>query len=303
MTLSLHMKSLILIYICINNKMKNILVTGGAGFIGSNLIKSLVEKGFNVTSLDDYSTGSKSNEIQDVKYYNLDIEKISKINESIDICYHLAAQSRVQPSFEDPEESFRINVLGTSRVMEWAKKKKVKVVYAGSSSKHHVPSDSPYAMYKFLGEEVCKLYKKSYNVNVAIARFYNVYGPGENIDEKYGNVIGIWRSKVIQGEPLPIVGDGNQKRDFIHVYDIVNGLIKIALTDINHNDAWELGTGINYSINELFKYFKDKFDVKSINIPDQPGNYRQTLRGNDDSLKLLDWKPMDRLKEHINSFN
>jgi len=283
--------------------MKNILVTGGAGFIGSNLIKSLVEKGFNVTSLDDYSTGSKSNEIQDVKYYNLDIEKISKINESIDICYHLAAQSRVQPSFEDPEESFRINVLGTSRVMEWAKKKKVKVVYAGSSSKHHVPSDSPYAMYKFLGEEVCKLYKKSYNVNVAIARFYNVYRPGENIDEKYGNVIGIWRSKVIQGEPLPIVGDGNQKRDFVHVYDIVDGLIKIALTDINHTDAWELGTGINYSINELFKYFKDKFDVKSINIPDQPGNYRQTLRENDDSLRLLDWKPMDRLKDHINSFN
>ena len=297
------MKSLILIYICINNKMKNILVTGGAGFIGSNLIKSLIENGFNVTSLDNYSTGSKSNEIQDVKYYNLDIEKISKINESIDLCYHLAAQSRVQPSFEDPEESFRINVLGTSRVMEWAKKKNVKVVYAGSSSKHHVPSDSPYAMYKFLGEEVCKLYKKSYNVNVAIARFYNVYGPGENIDEKFGNVIGIWRSKVIKGEPLPIVGDGNQKRDFIHVYDIVNGLIKIALTDINHNDAWELGTGINYSINELFKYFKDKFDVKSINIPDQPGNYRQTLRENDDSLKLLDWKPMDRLKDHINSFN
>ena len=95
----------------------------------------------------------------------------------------------------------------------------------------------------------------------------------------------------------------NQKRDFIHVYDIVDGLIKIALKDINHNDAWELGTGINYSINELFKYFKDKFDVKSINIPDQPGNYRQTLRENDDSLKLLDWKPMDRLKEHINSFN
>ena len=283
-------------------KMNNILVTGGVGFIGTNLIKSLIEKGFNVVSIDNYSTGSKSNEIQGVKYYNLDIEKISKIKESIDICFHLAAQSRVQPSFEDPEESFRINVLGTSKVMEWAKTNKVKIIYAGSSSKHHNPSDSPYAMYKYLGEEVCKLYKKSYNVNVEIARFYNVYGPGENLDEKFGNVIGIWRSKVIKGEPLPIVGDGNQKRDFVHVYDIVNGLIKIALTDINHADAWELGTGINYSINELFKYFKDKFDVKSINIPDQPGNYRQTLRGNDDSLKLLDWKPIDRLKEHINSF-
>ena len=224
-------------------QMNNILVTGGVGFIGTNLIKSLIEKGFNVVSIDNYSTGSKSNEIQGVKYYNLDIEKISKIKESIDICFHLAAQSRVQPSFEDPEESFRINVLGTSKVMEWAKTNKVKIIYAGSSSKHHNPSDSPYAMYKYLGEEVCKLYKKSYNVNVEIARFYNVYGPGENLDEKFGNVIGIWRSKVIKGEPLPIVGDGNQKRDFVHVYDIVNGLIKIALTDINHTDAWELGTG------------------------------------------------------------
>ena len=283
--------------------MKNILVTGGVGFIGSNLIKTLVEKEFNVISLDNYSTGSKSNEIQEVKYYNLDIEKISKINEPIDLCFHLAAQSRVQPSFEDPEESFRVNVLGTSRVMEWARINKIKIIYAGSSSKHHDPSDSPYAMYKFLGEEVCKLYKKSYNINVEIARFYNVYGPGENVDEKFGNVIGIWRSKVLKGEPLPIVGDGNQKRDFIHVYDIVDGLIKIALTDKNHNDAWELGTGINYSVNELFKYFKDKFDVKSINIPNQPGNYRETLRENDDSLKLLDWKPIDRLRDHINSFN
>ena len=283
--------------------MKNILVTGGVGFIGSNLIKSLIEKGFTVVSLDNYSTGSKSNEIQNVKYYNLDIENISKIKESIDVCFHLAAQSRVQPSFEDPEKSFRINVLGTSKVMEWARINKVKIIYAGSSSKHHDPSDSPYAMYKFLGEEVCKLYKKSFDVNVEIARFYNVYGPGENIDEKFGNVLGIWRSKLIKGEPLPIVGDGNQKRDFIHVYDIVDGLIKIALTQKNHNDAWELGTGINYSINELFKYFKDKFDVNSINIPDQPGNYRQTLRENDDSLKLLDWKPVDRLEEHINSFN
>ena len=96
---------------------------------------------------------------------------------------------------------------------------------------------------------------------------------------------------------------GNTKRDFVHVYDIVDGLIKIAFTDIKHSDAWELGTGVNYSVNELFKYFKDKFDVTSISIPDQPGNYRQTLRENDDSIKLLDWKPKDRLKDHINSFN
>ena len=283
--------------------MKNILVTGGAGFIGSNLIKKLIDEGHNVTCLDNYSTGTNENEVKEAKYINDDIENIIKLKMRFDICFHLAAQSRVQPSFDNPQESVRVNITGTTRVMEWAKNNNVKVIYAGSSSKHHDPSDSPYAMTKFLGEEICKLYKKSFNVNVEIARFYNVYGPLEPLDEKFGNVIGIWRSKAIKGEPLPIVGDGNQKRDFVHVYDIVDGLIKIAFTDINHSDAWELGTGVNYSVNELFKYFKDKFDVTSISIPDQPGNYRQTLRENDDSIKLLDWKPKDRLKDHINSFN
>ena len=283
--------------------MKKVLVTGGAGFIGSNLIKELIRKNYNIISLDNYSTGSKNNEVEGVTYYNADITKIDSLDTDFDLCFHLAAQSRVQPSFENPEESFRVNVLGTTKVMEFAKKNNIKVIYAGSSSKHHDPSDSPYAMYKYLGEQVCKLYKKSFNVNVQIARFYNVYGPGESIDEKYGNVIGIWRSKILKGEPLTIVGDGNQKRDFVHVYDIVDGLGKIALSELNHEDAWELGTGINYSINELFKYFKDKFNVTSIRIPDQPGNYRQTLRENDDALKLLGWEPMDRLKDHINNLN
>jgi len=277
----------------------NILVSGGVGFIGSNLVSKLFIDGFNVISLDNYSFGKKENEIVGVKYYNLDIEDIHKIDEKIDICFHLAAQSRVQPSFENPEESFRVNVQGTSRVMEWAKNNNVKVIYAGSSSKHHDPSDSPYAMYKFLGEEVCKLYKKSFNVNVEIARFYNVYGPGENTDEKYGNVLGIWRNKAQKGESIPIVGDGEQKRDFIHVKDVVTGLIKISQTELVHSDAWELGCGINYSINQLYEIFRTKFNVDSINIPDQSGNYRETLRENDDTIKLLNWKPKDRLKSYI----
>ena len=282
--------------------MTKVLVTGGAGFIGSNLIKELLKKDYEIVSLDNYSTGNRNNELDGVKYINTDITNIDSLDTDFDLCFQLAAQSRVQPSFENPEESFRVNVLGTTKVMEFAKKNNIRVTYAGSSSKHHEPSESPYAMYKYLGEQVCKLYKKSFNTNVEIARFYNVYGPGESVDEKFGNVIGIWRSKVIKGEPLPIVGDGNQKRDFVHVYDIVDGLIKIGLSELNHDDAWELGTGINYSINELFNYFKDKFNVTSVSIPDQPGNYRQTLRENDDSLQLLGWKPMDRLKDHINNF-
>lgn len=281
--------------------MKKILVTGGVGFIGSNLIKVLNKRDFNVYSLDNYSSGNKNNEIPGITYINEDITKINNIDSDFDLCFHLAAQSRVQPSFDNPEESFRVNVYGTSKVMEWAKENDIKVIYAGSSSKHHNPSDSPYAMYKFMGEEVCKLYRESFGVNVEIARFYNVYGPGENVDEKYGNVIGIWRAKIAKGEPLPIVGDGKQKRDFIHVSDIVEGLKKIAFSDFHHKDAWELGSGVNYSVNNLYEFFKKRFNVNSVNLPDQPGNYRKTLRENDDTLKLLNWTPKDRLEEHINN--
>ena len=280
--------------------MKKVLVTGGVGFIGTNLINQLLKNGINVVSIDDYSTGNKLNEVKGVKYLNHDIEDIFSIKEkNFDLCFHLAAQSRVQPSFINPQESVRVNVMGTTKVMEWAKINDVKVVYAGSSSKHHDPSDSPYAMTKFLGEEICKLYKKSFSVNVEICRFYNVYGPGENIDEKFGNVIGIWSAKIKKNQPIPIVGDGKQKRDFVHVYDLVDGLIKIGFSEKSHKDAWELGTGINYSVNDLYNIFKKKFNVDSVNIPDQPGNYRKTLRVNDDTLKILKWNHKDRLKNHI----
>ncbi len=281
------------------NVKKNILITGGVGFIGTNLAEKLAKDGHNVISIDDYSFGVKENELANVKYIEDDLLNISQIDENIDICFHLAAKARVQPSFEDPIDYFRVNVDGTMKVMEWAKEKNVKVVYAGSSSKHFSPEDSPYAMYKYLGEQICKLYKKSYNLKVEIARFYNVYGPRENRDEKFGNVIGIWTSKALKGEPLPIVGDGNQRRDFTHVSDIVDGLIKIGFSDIPQEDGWELGTGNNYSVNELFDMFRSRFNAKSILIPDQPGNYKRTLRKNDDLINLLDWKPTDQLANHI----
>ena len=279
--------------------MTKILVTGGAGFIGSNLIKNLIENDYDVTSIDNYSTGTHKNEVEGAKYINDDIENLFKLKMNFDVCFHLAAQSRVQPSFDDPQESVRANVTGTTRVMEWAKINNVKVIYAGSSSKHHDPSDSPYAMTKFLGEEICKLYKKSFDVNVEIARFYNVYGPLEPLDEKFGNVIGIWQVKANKNLPLPIVGDGNQKRDFTHVFDIIDGLLRIANTEIKHKDAWEIGTGVNYSINQLYSMFKDRYNTVSVNIPDQRGNYRETLRVNDDVINILNWKPKDRLNEYI----
>ena len=156
-------------------------------------------------------------------------------------------------------------------------------------------------MYKFLGEEVCKLYKKSFGVNIEICRFYNVYGPGESLDEKHGSVIGIWRTKVSKTEALPIVGDGEQRRDFIHVDDIVEGLYRIGLVDNKHEDAWELGSGVNYSINEIYRWFNEKFWIESTYIPEQKGNYRETLNTNTDATERLGWKPKDRLKEYIQS--
>tara|TARA_B100001248_G_scaffold102868_1_gene76586 strand:- start:2525 stop:3385 length:861 start_codon:yes stop_codon:yes gene_type:complete len=285
------------------SKKKNILITGGVGFVGTNLAEKLLSQGHNVISIDDYSFGKKENELEGVHYINDDITNISSISESIDICYHLAAKARVQPSFEDPVDYFRVNVKGTMKVMDWAKKNNVKVVYAGSSSRHFSPEDSPYAMYKFLGEQLCKLYRKSYNLKVEIARFYNVYGPRENRDEKFGNVIGIWTTKALKGDLLPIVGDGMQRRDFTHVHDIVDGLIKIGFSEISQEDGWELGTGNNYSVNELFEMFRLRFGAKSKFIPDQPGNYKKTLRKNDNLLELLDWKPKDQLAKHIKNLS
>jgi len=279
-----------------------ILVTGGAGFIGTNLIKRLLKEGHEVHSLDNYDSGLLENEVEGCNYVSGDIESILYWRgDSFDLVYHLAALSRIQPSFEDPNETFRVNTIGTQCVAEFAKHNNVKVVYAGSSSRWHDPFQSPYACFKHMGEEILKMYKKVYGLNVEIARFYNVYGPSEVVDGDWAAVIGIWRRQVRDGLPITIIGDGEQRRDFTYVDDIVDGLYKIGMTENSHEDAWELGTGINYSINEVYQMFKDKFEVDKIHLPDQKGNYRKTLRENDDSLTRLDWKPSDRLKTYIQS--
>lgn len=278
-----------------------ILVTGGAGFIGTNLIKRLVNEGHRVVSLDNYDSGLKENHIDGVKYIDGDIEMVEYLKGEYDLVYHLAALSRIQPSFDDPTETFRVNTTGTRAVCEWARHNNVKVIYAGSSSRWHDPLQSPYACFKHMGEELCKLYRKAYNLNVEIARFYNVYGPNEIIDGDWAAVIGIWRRQVRDGKSITIVGDGEQRRDFTHVDDIVDGLYKIGVGTESHEDAWELGTGTNYSINEVYEMFKSKFGVEKVYIPDQKGNYRETLRENNDTIERLGWSPKDRLKEYIQS--
>ena len=278
-----------------------ILVTGGNGFIGSNLIKKLLSEGHEVVSLDDLSTGLKEHEVEGCNYVYGDIENLLYWKgESFDLCYHLAALARIQPSFDDPMETFRVDTNGVMIVAEWARQNNVKVVYSGSSSKWCNPETSPYATCKKLGEDVLKMYRTCYGCDFEIARFYNVYGPNELVDGKWAAVIGIWRKQIEEGKPITIISDGEQRRDFTYVEDICDALYKIGMSDKKHEDAWELGTGMNYSINEVFEFFKERFgDLEKVHLPDVPGNYRRTLRENDDTLERLDWAPSDRLREYI----
>jgi UDP-glucose 4-epimerase len=278
-----------------------ILVTGGAGFIGTNLIKLLLENGHIVHSLDNYDSGLYSNHQEGCEYHQGDINNINLMDKDFNLIFHLAGLSRIQPSYTQPEVTFKVNTEGTLSACEFARQIGAKLVYAGSSSRWHNPYLSPYACSKHLGEEICKMYKTSFNVNIEIARFYNVYGPYEIVEGDWAAVIGKWRGQVEKNQPITIVGDGEQRRDFTYVDDIVDGLLKIGLTYFKHEDAWELGTGKNYSVNEVADMFIKKFTCDKVYMPNQNGNYRKTLRENDDTLKKLLWSPKDRLQEYINS--
>jgi UDP-glucose 4-epimerase len=279
-----------------------ILVTGGAGFIGTNLIKLLVQEGHEVESLDNYDSGTQNNHIDGCNYHFGDVRAIGAgIDRNYKLIYHLAGLSRIQPSFVNPLDTFEANTVGTQEVCEFAREIKAKVVYSGSSSRWHNPYQSPYACYKHLGEEICKMYRTSFGVDIEIARFYNVYGPYEIVDGDWAAVIGIWRKQVRDSHPLTIVGDGEQRRDFTHVDDIVDGLYKIGMSNEKHEDAWELGTGKNYSINEVANMFVERFGCELKYIPNQKGNYRETLRENNDAMERLGWKPSDKLEQYIKS--
>jgi UDP-glucose 4-epimerase len=144
------------------------------------------------------------------------------------------------------------------------------------------------------------MYKSVYNLNAEIVRFYNVYGEGELVDSHMAAVIGVWRAQAKKNYPITIVGDGKQRRDFTHIDDIVDGLIRVAESNKGHEDAWELGTGKNYSINEVADMFIQRFNCVKVYMTDQKGNYRETLRVNSDAIDMLGWQPKDRLKEYIN---
>ena len=280
--------------------MKKVLVTGGCGFIGHALTLELIKRGYNVDVIDNLSIGKEARIPNGCNFLGGDIRGMDNQDDKPYIyIFHLAALSRIQPSFQNPTLTFSVNVDGTKKVVEYAYQNKSKLIYAGSSSRWHNPMLSPYAMSKHMGEEWIKMYKGVYDLNAEIVRFYNVYGEGELMDSHMAAVIGVWRAQVKKNYPITIIGDGKQRRDFTHIDDIVDGLIRVAESDKGH-DAWELGTGKNYSINEVADMFIEKFNCVKVYMTDQKGNYRETLRVNSDAIDMLGWQPTDKLKEYIN---
>ena len=282
--------------------MKKVLVTGGAGFVGYALSLELLKRKYEVDVIDNLSIGNEAKISPFVNFLGGDIRGMDNIKDTpYDYIFHLAALSRIQPSFNYPHLTFSVNVDGTKQVVDYAFRNNTKLIYAGSSSRHHNPMLSPYALTKHMGEEWIKMYKGVYGLNAEIVRFYNVYGPGELVDSHMAAVIGVWRSQIKNNLPITVVGDGEQRRDFTYIDDIVDGIIKIAESDEKHEDAWELGTDKNYSINEVADMFINKFNCTALHVPNQKGNYHETIRVNNDAIERLGWQPTDKLKQYIQS--
>jgi UDP-glucose 4-epimerase len=275
-----------------------ILVTGGAGFVGTNLIKRLLKEGHSVVSLDNYSTGLKQNEVEGAIYANIDINDIEIKDKSywegFGLIYHLAAIARIQPSFENPIDYLKTNGVATMRLAKICSNSKIPLIYAGSSSHHSGKFSNPYTFSKDIGEEVLQLFAKNYGLKYSIARFYNVYGPNQLLEGGYTTLIGRWISNLQKGLPCEIYGDGEQRRDFTHVSDIVDALVKIMEQQAFDKD-FELGRGKNYSVNEV----ADMFNITPIYRNAKLGEARNTLCESKVARDVLGWKPQINLLDYI----
>ena len=283
-----------------------VLVTGGAGFVGTNLIKRLLSEGHKVVSLDNYSTGLRENEIEQkgVQYFDVDLTETVNYDFFIskpDLIFHLAAIARIQPSFKHPVYTHHANVTATLNVLEWARGFGCPIVFAGSSSSNGDKFANPYTLSKSLSEQLVELYNKVYDLPTAICRFYNVYGPNQLTEGKYCTLIGIFQTLYKEGRPLTITDDGEQRRDFTHVDDIVDGLIRCgeSIHEVS-GELFELGRGKNYSVNEIAEAFGENYPT--IHIDGKQGEMRETLCEDENANELLGWNPsldvLDFIKEN-----
>jgi len=277
----------------------NIMVTGGAGFVGTNLIKRLLKDRHNVVSLDNYSTGKKENHQEGCTYHECDIRDVIDFGyfmEKPDVIYHLGAIARIQPSFKSPANTLEVGILGTMNILEWVREleNKPRVIFAGSSSVHSGKFKNPYTFSKVVADDLCLLYGKHFGVDVSICRFYNVYGPHQLTEGEYCTVVGIFERQYQNQEPLTITGDGFQRRDFTHIDDIVDGLILSSESETCYDEI-ELGRGNNYSINQI----ADMFNTKTEYIDARPGEAKETLCDIQIAERLIGYKPKRNIEDYI----
>jgi UDP-glucose 4-epimerase len=272
-----------------------ILVTGGAGYIGSNLIKHLKKTtDAEITSLDNYFTGTKQNHIKGVKYIKGDTSDISNLNKQ-DVVYHFGEYSRVVPSFKDIKYLMNTNLLGTSIVIEQCKLWNAKLIYSASSSKFGGNENlSPYSWVKAKMVELIKNYNKWYGLSYEICYFYNVYGENHIKKGTYATVIGIFETQYKNKETLTVVSDGNQTRQFTHVNDIVNALGLIL--NQNKNNEWHLSSDIEYKIIDVAKMFTDNIKI----IPARNGERYKAVSIINNTKEILNWEIKHKLEDYIN---
>jgi UDP-glucose 4-epimerase len=276
---------------------KRILVTGGAGFVGSHLCERLTQMGYEVTSLDNYFTGSKKNHVQGVDYIEGNTKDIAKlINFTPDMVYHLGEYSRVEQSFGDLEKVWEYNKDGTFSVLEFVRKAGCKILYAGSSTKFGDGglgrSASPYAWTKATNTELVMNYGAWFNVPYAITYFYNVYGPREIESGKYATLIALFKEKMRKEEVLTVVSPGTQKRNFTHIDDIINGLVLVG--EEGYGDEFGIGSHEAFSILEVAQMFGGEIEM----LPERQGN-RMVADVMTSKTEALGWEPKRKLNDYI----
>jgi len=280
--------------------MKKILVTGGAGFIGSHLCERLAKNSdYDVYSLDNYFTGSKENHVPNVTYIEGQTKDIaSLVTFTPDMIYHLGEYSRVEQSFDDIQKVWQYNKDGIFAVLEFARKAGCKILYAGSSTKFGDGglgrSASPYAWTKASNTELVMNYGTWFNVPYAITYFYNVYGDREIQTGKYATLIALFKEKMKNKEPLTIVSPGSQKRNFTHIDDIIDGLVLVG--ENGYGDEFGIGSPEAYTIKEIAQLFGGEIEM----LPERKGN-RMSADVLTAKTEALGWKPKRTIKEYIDS--
>lgn len=291
---------------------QKVVVTGGAGFIGSHIVDALVQKGYAVHVIDDLSTGKEENINAKALFHHVDIRDfhaIMPIFKNAAYVFHAAANARIQPSIIDPRSSHDTNITGTLNVLVASRDAHVKkVIYSASSSAYGtqktmplredmIPNpQSPYAVQKLVGEMYCKNFTDLYGLPTVSLRYFNVYGPRQLTEGAYATVIGIFLRERAIAHPMPVVEDGHKKRrDYIHVLDIVRGNMFAMERAVSKGEVINLGTGKNYSVVEVANSIGGPYEY----IPKRLGEAKETRADISRARKLLGWRPSLALEDSI----